>query len=104
LTPTSSTFIFTLSLHDALPILLLKCLHRLVQWSCFFLGTSEKYLCLRETGEQEKTPSSQFTGELHLVAHPVGSTISTMSCSWIRSEEHTSELQSPYDLVCRLLL
>src|SRR5207248_9927458 len=27
------------------------------------------------------------------------------SSSWdIRSEEHTSELQSPYDLVCRLLL
>src|SRR5207248_5155866 len=24
--------------------------------------------------------------------------------SWDRSEEHTSELQSPYDLVCRLLL
>src|SRR6266516_5914243 len=24
--------------------------------------------------------------------------------SWRRSEEHTSELQSPYDLVCRLLL
>src|SRR5437867_8761774 len=24
--------------------------------------------------------------------------------SWLRSEEHTSELQSPYDLVCRLLL
>src|SRR5437867_9813743 len=23
---------------------------------------------------------------------------------WTRSEEHTSELQSPYDLVCRLLL
>src|SRR5207248_11794676 len=23
---------------------------------------------------------------------------------WKRSEEHTSELQSPYDLVCRLLL
>src|SRR5207248_2521333 len=23
---------------------------------------------------------------------------------WMRSEEHTSELQSPYDLVCRLLL
>src|SRR5207248_5935477 len=32
------------------------------------------------------------------------------SCPWatapspVRSEEHTSELQSPYDLVCRLLL
>src|SRR5437867_6791214 len=25
-------------------------------------------------------------------------------CSVSRSEEHTSELQSPYDLVCRLLL
>src|SRR5437867_8558335 len=24
--------------------------------------------------------------------------------TWYRSEEHTSELQSPYDLVCRLLL
>src|SRR5574340_363186 len=24
--------------------------------------------------------------------------------SWVRSEEHTSELQSPKDLVCRLLL
>src|SRR5207248_10807442 len=26
------------------------------------------------------------------------------SCAQHRSEEHTSELQSPYDLVCRLLL
>src|SRR5207248_11551908 len=25
-------------------------------------------------------------------------------CANMRSEEHTSELQSPYDLVCRLLL
>src|SRR5207248_311313 len=28
----------------------------------------------------------------------------TMFSSALRSEEHTSELQSPYDLVCRLLL
>src|SRR5437867_4619341 len=26
------------------------------------------------------------------------------NCGIARSEEHTSELQSPYDLVCRLLL
>src|SRR5207248_10110135 len=26
------------------------------------------------------------------------------SAAFVRSEEHTSELQSPYDLVCRLLL
>src|SRR5207248_11731613 len=30
-------------------------------------------------------------------------TWSTFGCP-LRSEEHTSELQSPYDLVCRLLL
>src|SRR5207248_8796693 len=28
----------------------------------------------------------------------------SVSVSVVRSEEHTSELQSPYDLVCRLLL
>src|SRR5256885_7787525 len=27
-----------------------------------------------------------------------------VSVSWVRSEEHTSELQSPCNLVCRLLL
>src|SRR5690348_17876322 len=31
-------------------------------------------------------------------------TASTRSCSGRRSEEHTSELQSPVHLVCRLLL
>src|SRR5207248_5596851 len=30
--------------------------------------------------------------------------ISAPMCDAFRSEEHTSELQSPYDLVCRLLL
>src|SRR5437867_9556578 len=31
-------------------------------------------------------------------------TISFLPTALARSEEHTSELQSPYDLVCRLLL
>src|SRR5207248_7138234 len=30
--------------------------------------------------------------------------LATDASSYKRSEEHTSELQSPYDLVCRLLL
>src|SRR5207248_8517846 len=34
----------------------------------------------------------------------VGSSSTTRSGCMERSEEHTSELQSPYDLVCRLLL
>src|SRR5438067_10086558 len=32
------------------------------------------------------------------------SLVSTVRCSHERSEEHTSELQSRFDLVCRLLL
>src|SRR5207248_11702922 len=37
---------------------------------------------------------------------PIPATWSISSRRWFRSrsEEHTSELQSPYDLVCRLLL
>src|SRR5437867_8172371 len=62
---TATTEIYTLSLHDALPIY-----------------------------EQPATP------------HGVSSDRSPQGrpSQKIRSEEHTSELQSPYDLVCRLLL
>src|SRR5699024_11825664 len=38
------------------------------------------------------------------VAVSVGSQISSKRSSVARSEEHTSELQSRFDLVCRLLL
>src|SRR5437867_2642300 len=34
----------------------------------------------------------------------IGICYAVSSAAAIRSEEHTSELQSPYDLVCRLLL
>src|SRR5689334_24605819 len=42
----------------------------------------------------------------HSVISPVGSirTIPEKKSSWRRSEEHTSELQSQFHLVCRLLL
>src|SRR5438094_3742449 len=43
-----------------------------------------------------------------VAAHPTGCPparcVSTQTRRDTRSEEHTSELQSPYDLVCRLLL
>src|SRR5947208_9469606 len=73
-TDTATTVIYTLSLHDALPILTLD---RKGEASC--LGSTELLL---------------VDGVLDVV---VGS-------SWNRSEEHTSELQSPDQLVCRLLL
>src|SRR5256885_7121849 len=61
---TATTEIYTLSLHDALPI-----------------------CCLRRA----RFPTS------------AGSRAQTC-CAKSRSEEHTSELQSPCNLVCRLLL
>src|SRR5256885_8108522 len=43
--------------------------------------------------------------ELHVDGHlDVVNTAACDSCHGMRSEEHTSELQSPCNLVCRLLL
>src|SRR5437867_13182874 len=38
------------------------------------------------------------------ISQMVGASIKRREDPKLRSEEHTSELQSPYDLVCRLLL
>src|SRR5437867_9425535 len=79
------TEIYTLSLHDALPILGARLLR---QWLL-------QPLCdpglIRERQDAIGV----------LVAVP--ETRSRLRAA-LRSEEHTSELQSPYDLVCRLLL
>src|SRR5437867_8970718 len=48
------------------------------------------------------TPSRKGASGSGLKAH--GPPAITRGCWGPRSEEHTSELQSPYDLVCRLLL
>src|SRR5689334_25440271 len=78
---TSTTEIYTLSLHDALPIF----------WNAM--------------------PSmipviSAILPELWLMPFIVSTTRPTTSLPFfaIRSEEHTSELQSQFHLVCRLLL
>src|SRR6266496_6715261 len=66
---TATTEIYTLSLHDALPIsALAPC--------CVAISTSR----------------------------PSTASASTLRAKYSRSEEHTSELQSRRDLVCRLLL
>src|SRR3712207_8949642 len=89
---TATTEIYTLSLHDALPISQRVLSH--VLWDrdaardlcrdCALehLGTADGVLIVDETGFLKK-------GE-----HSAG----------VRSEEHTSELQSRQYLVCRLLL
>src|SRR5207248_6814050 len=69
LNDTAPTEIYTLSLHDALPIF-----HRDL---------------LREVPVRNRGCNVRNVTDL---------------AGEVRSEEHTSELQSPYDLVCRLLL
>src|SRR5260370_37142936 len=80
---TATTEIYTLSLHDALPI-------------------------------YDKIPS--VSAAVRLIRHDIRMSISParrrhigemlirISCRMRRSEEHTSELQSHLNLVCRLLL
>src|SRR5256885_16716211 len=72
---TATTEIYTLSLHDALPI------------SCGFASPSWCRVWCRAFALLHRSVSEYLFVALH----------------W-RSEEHTSELQSPCNLVCRLLL
>src|SRR5690349_24739955 len=82
----ATTEIYTLSLHDALPI----------------LCDAEQRQMLRDRGDDpEKLPA--------IYAEMINTAISDRPADMtitmhLRSEEHTSELQSRRDLVCRLLL
>src|SRR5256885_2769890 len=78
---TATTEIYTLSLHDALPIL----------WA-----VAKKQIRL-----------SSHILFFPLAVYGIDSTVSALAAPQeihARSEEHTSELQSPCNLVCRLLL
>src|SRR3712207_8468895 len=86
---TATTEIYTLSLHDALPILKNpndKAI-KYEYWTCTTLAP----------GSDPKKP--QATGGAEIV----GPIKAYTTPDW-RSEEHTSELQSRQYLVCRLLL
>src|SRR5207248_8541113 len=91
--PPSSTY--TLSLHDALPILARAAL--LQAPVAPFANTTGIF----DTSERAKENLSAACLETKLPMAPLSMRI--LMGAW-RSEEHTSELQSPYDLVCRLLL
>src|SRR5207248_3552117 len=64
----------------------------------------------QSSGLVKVTPFGSHSGELCrndralLFEDPTGVRILYDPRTTARSEEHTSELQSPYDLVCRLLL
>src|SRR5437867_3221325 len=100
----ASSVLYTLSLHDALPICrgpsaaqlyaLKKTFHLsdhiLARWSALDgLARHHRYF------ERTCVAGLEFFGTTELA---------NAGFERVRSEEHTSELQSPYDLVCRLLL
>src|SRR5207249_12020617 len=81
---TSTTVFYTLSLHDALPICLLQSVNQM-----FYDNTAESaYATLFFAEYDDNEQRLRYVNCGHLS----------------RSEEHTSELQSRFDLVCRLLL
>src|SRR5437764_10034834 len=84
-TDTATPDIYTLSLHDALPILLELARAPLVA------STDPAWI--------EQLASSKL-----LDSQGCAEAFDLRVCLFQRSEEHTSELQSPMYLVCRLLL
>src|SRR3712207_7917169 len=80
---TATTEIYTLSLHDALPISASRCEDR------HHHARSRHRCAARACGRQDTLEAAARSGRAFLR---------------IRSEEHTSELQSRQYLVCRLLL
>src|SRR2546427_6946907 len=88
---TATTEIYTLSLHDALPISTAKCSHGAGRvWSprSWTRPTSRGGVAARGARSRSCAGRSAWS------AHDLD----------LRSEEHTSELQSQSNLVCRLLL
>src|SRR5207248_7790588 len=100
---TPATELYTLSLHDALPI-----------YGGPRLRTHQETLAWIDVLGFPVNPHIQPFDDLEAVfefceriqtnRHSLGYEIDGVVVKVDRSEEHTSELQSPYDIVCRLLL
>src|SRR5256885_17265260 len=86
---TATTEIYTLSLHDALPI-------------CKREGRAgwQRVPCRR----RDEDLLGSFAGSFPFANESRPPATNGAESADIRSEEHTSELQSPCNLVCRLLL
>src|SRR5699024_12084142 len=94
----NSTNIYSLSLHDALPIYIV---------TRFEIGKESPIG--RKVYQTFKLQAREITSQA-IINYPQNYKNVSIQCFFssvktnIRSEEHTSELQSRFDLVCRLLL
>src|SRR5207247_4690093 len=98
---TSTTSTYTLSLHDALPIWL-------PEWEAGLPAPlHELHVRERQPGRSGVALAGAVRSPRPLLAAPLATGQRgdrPLARSLLRSEEHTSELQSRVDLVCRLLL
>src|SRR5205807_10260019 len=101
-TVTLPTLFYTLSLHDALPILLVI----LIFWSRSVLHIITLIRWPLEFGHNFLYVTCALSEALLFtrLTNPRGWFMFGAIVATVRSEEHTSELQSPCNLVCRLLL
>src|SRR5207244_13553003 len=100
-TPSSHTTNYTLSLHDALPISTNEVASHDIPSHDWEEGSSVKRLFQKNRRQYRKTVQLNACGARSVCSVPP---LSRRRSEYTRSEEHTSELQSPDHLVCRLLL
>src|SRR5207248_10884500 len=101
--PTPPTGPYPLSLHDALPILPKSETSpmRIEATSCCRRSRSAGQMF---EGAYTREAAEHFWPWYSKEPRTIAVASASTSAEGWRSEEHTSELQSPYDLVCRLLL
>src|SRR5690606_42019462 len=97
-----TTYINTLSLHDALPIYIGLNNALIISAATILLGLLITRNGPIELGNEADFAEAQQTDKL-VLARDVSHSDGPVSVE-IRSEEHTSELQSRENLICRLLL
>src|SRR5207248_7223710 len=96
-------YIYTLSLHDALPISSRFARQSRFAWSRW-CRMQRVHRYRSDFREEESRESARNPGDVPHIRKASPNPRGQAYFAAIRSEEHTSELQSPYDLVCRLLL
>src|SRR5205807_10118131 len=101
---TSSSLLYSLSLHDALPIFGFVAHGTTVTGDCSKYGAKQTLTRnkLAAAYQIDKLYSQGFQGQGMTIG--VAEFGDAYDPKDLRSEEHTSELQSPCNLVCRLLL
>src|SRR2546427_9530998 len=98
---TATTEIYTLSLHDALPILKAAFAKRMTGQE---LTPAEQALLAQIRTQFQASPGGGGTGSGGVGGGGENASAARYIVFAQRSEEHTSELQSQSNLVCRLLL